>query len=91
MEKFKSTLRELRIEAGLTQDELADAIGVGRRTIITIENEEGANPSVGTVKRLLRYFEITFEELYPPGLTQEEWVTKSSALCCTCTYTRTEL
>ena len=65
MEKFISTLRELRIEAGLTQDELADAIGVGRRTIITIENEEGANPSVGTVKRLLRYFEITFEELYP--------------------------
>ena len=48
MEKFKSTLRELRIEAGLTQDELADAIGVGRRTIITIENEEesfDANPS----------------------------------------------
>ena len=65
MEKFKSTLRELRIEAGLTQDELADAIGVGRRTIITIENEEGASPSVGTVKRLLKYFEITFEELYP--------------------------
>ena len=53
MEKFKSTLRELRIEAGLTQDELADAIGVGRRTIITIENEEGANPSVGTVKRCI--------------------------------------
>ena len=48
MEKFKSTLRELRNEAGLTQDGLADAIGVGRRTISTIENEEAsfdANPS----------------------------------------------
>ena len=44
---------------------MADAIGVGRRTVITIENEEEANPSVGTVKRLLKYFEITFEELYP--------------------------
>ena len=39
--------------------------GIGKRTIITIENEAGANPSVGTVKRLLKYFEITFEELYP--------------------------
>ena len=48
LEKFKSTLRELRIEAGLTQDELADAIGVVRRSIRTIENEEAsfdANPS----------------------------------------------
>ena len=27
-----------------------------------IENEEGANPSVDTVKRLIEYFEISFEE-----------------------------
>ena len=46
-------------------DELADGTGIGKCTIITIENEAGANPSVGTVKRLLKYFEITFEELYP--------------------------
>lgn len=38
--------------------------GISKRTIITIENEEGANPSVDTVKRLIKYFEISFEELY---------------------------
>lgn len=65
LEKFKSNLKELRQAAGLTLDELADETGIGKRTIITIENEAGANPSVGTVKRLLKYFEITFEELYP--------------------------
>ena len=65
LEKFKSNLKELRQAAGLTLDELAGETGIGKRTIITIENEAGANPSVGTVKRLLKYFEITFEELYP--------------------------
>ena len=56
MEKYKSNLKELRLAAGLTLDELADGTGIGKRTIITIENEAGANPSVGTVKRLLKYF-----------------------------------
>ena len=65
MEKFKSNLKELRQAAGLTLDKLVEQTGIGKRTIIAIENEAGANPYVGTVKRLLKYFEITFEELYP--------------------------
>ena len=65
LEKYKSNLKELRLDAGLTLEELAEATGLGKRTIITIENDAGANPSVGTVKRLLADFEITFEELYP--------------------------
>lgn len=65
LEKYKSNLKELRLDAGLTLDELAEATGLGKRTIITIENDAGANPSVGTVKRLLAYFEISFEKLYP--------------------------
>ncbi len=65
MEKYKSNLKDLRLAAGLTLDELAHETGIGKRTIITIENEVGANPSIGTVKRLLAYFKITFEELYP--------------------------
>lgn len=65
LEKYKSNLKELRLDAGLTLDELAEATGLGKRSIITIENDAGANPAVGTVKRLLAYFEISFEELYP--------------------------
>ncbi len=65
MEKYRSNLRQLRQEADLTIDELAAGSGVSKRTIISIENENGANPSLGTVKRLMKYFEITFEELYP--------------------------
>ncbi|MGP1349691.1 MAG: helix-turn-helix transcriptional regulator [Stomatobaculum sp.] len=38
MEKYKSNLKELRLAAGLTLEELADEIGIGKRTIIAIEN-----------------------------------------------------
>lgn len=65
MVKHKSNLKDIRIAAGLTLDQVVESTGVSKRTLITIENEEGANPSVDTVKRLLKYFEITFEELYP--------------------------
>ncbi len=65
MVKYKSKLKEIRLASGLTIDQVAESTGVSKRTIITIENEEGANPSVDTVKRLIKYFEISFEELYP--------------------------
>lgn len=40
--------------AGLTQDELADATGVSRTTIILIKLEKGSNPQIGTAKRFGR-------------------------------------
>ncbi len=36
--RLGSRLKELRTEAGLTQAELADRIGVSRKTINTVEN-----------------------------------------------------
>ena len=65
MVKHKSRLKEIRQGPGLTIDQVVEATGISKRTTITIENEEGANPSVDTVKRLIKYFEISFEELYP--------------------------
>ena len=51
------------VAAGLTQQELPDETGVAVMTIALIETKEVSNPSVGTLKRLLAYFKITFEEL----------------------------
>ena len=65
MVKHKSRLKEIRQGTGLTIDQVVEATGISKRTIIIIENEEGANPSVDTVTRLINYFEISFEELYP--------------------------
>ena len=65
MERYQSNLKAIRTDRGLTIDQLAEGTGIAPRTIISIENDNGANPQIGTVKRLLKYFEITFEELYP--------------------------
>lgn len=65
MVKHKSRLKEIRLATGLTLDQVVEATGVSKRTLITIENENGANPSIDTVKRLIKYFEISFEELFP--------------------------
>ena len=65
LERYRSRLKEYRESAGLTQQELSDETGVAVRTIALIETKEGSNPSVGTLKRLLAYFKITFEELFP--------------------------
>ncbi len=63
MERYRSELKRIRKEAGLTVSELAVGSGVGERTIVSIENKEGSNPSVGTVLRLLSYLQISFEDL----------------------------
>lgn len=56
--------KKRRMRMNLVIAEKPSVTGISKRTIITIENEEGANPSVDTVKRLIKYFEISFEELY---------------------------
>ena len=44
MVKHKSRLKEIRQGIGLTIDQVVEATGISKRTIITIANEEGANP-----------------------------------------------
>ena len=71
LERYKSRLKEIRQEAGLTVSELAIATGVGERTIVSIETAKGGNPSIGTVMRLMKYLKINFEDLYPAETLEE--------------------
>ncbi len=48
-------LREMRIEAGMTQTELAEKVGIQQREITRIENGNG-NPTLRTMTRLLLAF-----------------------------------
>ncbi|SDB45143.1 putative transcriptional regulator [Pseudobutyrivibrio sp. YE44] len=64
MEHYHSNLREIREKAGISQQQLANAIGVSRKTIIAMESECGSDPRISTVKRLLAYLEVGFEDLY---------------------------
>ena len=59
----KNLVRELRTEAGLTQQQLADLVHVSSRTIISLEKGQ-YNPSLLLAYRLALVFGTTVEELY---------------------------
>lgn len=55
-------LGPLREKQQVTQQELADAIGVTRQLISALESGR-ANPSVGTLVKISRYFAIPIDDL----------------------------
>ncbi len=57
-------LRQHRLRAdGMTQQDLADRVGVTRQTILSIEKGK-YNPSVGLAIRLARVFGVAVEDLF---------------------------
>ncbi len=59
---MKTLIKELRAERNMTQQQLADAVGVSSRTIISIEKGQ-YNPSLMLAYRLARVFDTSVEEL----------------------------
>ncbi len=59
---MKTKIRELRIAANMTQQQLADLVHVSSRTIISIEKEK-YNPSLMLAYRIAQVFGVTIEEL----------------------------
>lgn len=60
---MQNHIQSLRAERRVTQQELADAVGVTRQTIISLENGR-YNASLVLAHRLARYFGTTIEELF---------------------------
>ncbi len=56
-------IKEFRKVKGYRQEDLAEALGVSRQTIIAIENNK-YNPSLDLAMRLARYLHTTVEELF---------------------------
>ena len=57
---MKNQVRELRTQRGLAQGQLAEAMGVSRQTINSIENDR-YTPSLPLAIALARYFGVTVE------------------------------
>lgn len=55
-------VRDLRTQAGLTQQQLADLVHVSSRTIISIEKGQ-YNPSLMLAYRMAKVFGVTVEDL----------------------------
>jgi len=64
----KNRVRPLRTERGLAQGQLADALGVSRQTINSIENDR-YTPSLPLAIALARYFGVTVEEMFDDQAT----------------------
>lgn len=60
---MKNRIRELRVERNMTQEELAEIIGVSRQTINAIEKEK-FDPSLPTAFKMAKLFEKTIEEIF---------------------------
>ena len=60
---MKNQVRALRVQRGLAQGQLADAMGVSRQTINSIENDR-YTPSLPLAIALARYFGMPVEEMF---------------------------
>ena len=60
---MRTRIRALRGEIGISQEELAQAVGTTRKTIISIEKEKYI-ASLPLAYRIARYFHLYIEEVF---------------------------
>ena len=62
-ERIENSVHNLRTKRGLTQEELAEKVGVTRQTIIAIERGN-YTPSVMLALKLSAIFKVSVEEIF---------------------------
>ncbi len=67
---MQTRIQELRKERRITQNELADAVGVTRQTIISLENGK-YNASLILAHKLAQFFNVTIEDIFIFDLEEE--------------------
>lgn len=60
---MKNAIKELRGSHGLTQEDLANLLGVSRQTVISLEKGK-YNPSLVLAFRLARVFKRSIEDIF---------------------------
>ena len=67
--KLKNRLRVLRAEKEISQNDLADEVGLSRQTINSIERGK-FNPSIITALKIAEYFSVPVDHVFK--LEEEE-------------------
>jgi len=62
---MKNQIREQRRQLGLSQAELAAALGVSRQTVISIESGRYL-PSLPLAFTIARFFDMTVDKMFDP-------------------------
>ncbi len=60
---MRNTIKTLRKERHLRQEDLAEVLGVSRQTIIAIENNK-YNPTLELAMRIARFLETPVEQIF---------------------------
>ena len=60
---MKNRLEALRKERGIRQEDLAQALGVSRQTVISLEKGK-YNPSLALAFKPARYFALRIEDIF---------------------------
>ena len=60
---LSKNLKKLREQRGLSQDRLAKLADIANNTIIKIEQGENQNPTLDTLKKVVKALEISIEDL----------------------------
>ncbi len=63
LKKLGETIRELRIEKGLTQEKLAELADVDPKTVIQIEGGKRKNPTLNTLSKMADIFGVSLDKL----------------------------
>lgn len=78
--KLENRLKVWRAKRGITQDELAKAVGMSRQSINAIEKGRFV-PSILTALKMSHYFETTIEELFiSKRIRRSQWKTFAQIL-----------
>ena len=67
---MQTKIQELRKSAKVTQNELADAVGVTRQTIISLENGK-YKASLILAHKIAQFFHVTIEDIFLFDLEEE--------------------
>ena len=70
--KLKNNIKQHRAKLDLTQQALAEAVGVRRQTILAIEKERYV-PSALLAFRIARALGMGVEELFELEVKEEQW------------------
>lgn len=60
---MRNTIKQLRKQAGLRQEDMAKELGVSRQTIIAIENDK-YNPTLELAMKIARLLNLHVDEIF---------------------------
>ncbi len=60
---MKNRLEQLRKQRAIRQEDLAQALGVSRQTVISLEKGK-YNPSLALAFKLARYYNLSIEDIF---------------------------